>query len=493
MNDTISPDYLLFILALFFIVGVITTKFSSRFGVPALILFIAIGMLAGSDGFGLIYFDNASYAQLIGIFALVVILFEGGLSTKWKIIKPVAAPSLVLATVGVLITTIVVAIAATFILDVTWLEGLLFGAIVGSTDAAAVFAALKGHNIKTRLAATLEAESGTNDPMAMFLTLAFIQLIVTDEQGIWNIIGLFFLQMGLGLLIDYLLGRLASWVINKINLDSGGLYPILAMGFAILTYSVTANLNGSGLLAVYVAALVIGNSDLTFRHTIFHFNEGFAWMMQLLMFVILGLLVFPSQLFTFEIIFTSLMLSFILILVARPLAVWISTLGFNYTWQEKTLISWAGLRGAVPIVLATFPMIAGLENAQLFFNSVFFVVLTSALIQGATISRFAEKLGLTGTKKVAPIHTLELISIGKANAEIVEYTVSDETRIINKTLAEINFPPEVLINAIIRGEELVTPYGETRIQTGDILYILVAKKRKKELKKILGENGISDE
>lgn len=493
MNDTISTDYLLFILALFFIVGVITTKFSSRFGVPALILFIAIGMLAGSDGFGLIYFDNASYAQLIGIFALVVILFEGGLSTRWKIVKPVAVPSLVLATVGVLITTIVVAIAATFILDVTWLEGLLFGAIVGSTDAAAVFAALKGHNIKTRLAATLEAESGTNDPMAMFLTLAFIQLIVSDEQGIWNIIGLFFLQMGLGLLIGYLLGRLASWVINKINLDSGGLYPILAMGFAILTYSVAANLNGSGLLAVYVAALVIGNSDLTFRHTIFHFNEGFAWMMQLLMFVILGLLVFPSQLFTFEIIFTSLMLSFILILVARPLAVWISTLGFNYTWQEKTLISWAGLRGAVPIVLATFPMIAGLENAQLFFNVVFFVVLTSALIQGATISQFAEKLGLTGTKKEAPIHTLELISIGKANAEIVEYTVSDETRIVDKSLAEINFPPEVLINAIIRGEELVTPYGETRIQTGDILYILVAKKRKKELKKILGENGNSDD
>lgn len=493
MNDMITPDYLMFILAIFFIIGVITTKFSSRFGVPALILFIAIGMLAGTDGFGLLHFDNAMYAQLIGIFALVVILFEGGLSTKWTTIKPVAVPSLILATVGVLVTTFVVAVAATYVLDVSWMEGLLFGAIVGSTDAAAVFAALKGHNIKNRLAATLEAESGTNDPMAMFLTLAFIQLIVLDEQGIWNIVGVFFVQMGLGLLFGILLGKLASLVINKINLDSGGLYPILAMGFAILTYSVTANLNGSGLLAVYVAALVIGNSDLTFRHTIFHFNEGFAWMMQLLMFVILGLLVFPSQLFTLEIIFKGLMLSFILILVARPLAVWISTLGFNYSWQEKTLISWAGLRGAVPIVLATFPLIAGLENAQLFFNVVFFVVLTSALIQGSTISPFAEKLGLTGPKKVAPIHTLELISIGKANAEMVEYTVSDETYIVGKSLAEISFPPEMLINAIIRDKELITPYGETQIQTNDILYILVSKKRKKELKKILGENGISEE
>ncbi|TWT06505.1 potassium/proton antiporter [Planococcus sp. CPCC 101016] len=493
MNNIITPDYLMFVLALFFIIGVFTTKFSSRFGVPALILFIAIGMLAGSDGFGLLYFDNPSYAQFIGIFALVVILFEGGLSTKWTTIKPVVFPSLVLATAGVLITTFIVAIAATFVLDVTWMEGLLFGAIVGSTDAAAVFAALKGQNIKNRLAATLEAESGTNDPMAMFLTLAFIQLIVSDEQGILNIIGVFFLQMGLGLLFGLLLGRLASWAINKINLDSGGLYPILAMGFAILTYSVAANLNGSGLLAVYVAALVIGNSDLTFRHTIFHFNEGFAWMMQLLMFVILGLLVFPSQLFTLDIIFKGFLLSFILILVARPLAVLVSTLGFDYTWQEKTLISWAGLRGAVPIVLATFPMIAGLENAQLFFNVVFFVVLTSALIQGATISPFAEKLGLTGPKKVAPIHTLELVSIGKANAEIVEYTVSNETPILGKSLAEIDFPPEVLINAIIRDEELVTPYGETTIQTNDILYILVSKNRKKELKKTLGENGLSDD
>ncbi|MCE7791233.1 potassium/proton antiporter [Salipaludibacillus sp. CUR1] len=486
-GDILYTDYFVLIVALFLIIGVFTTKFSTRLGVPALILFIILGMIAGSDGLGLIYFDNPSYAQLIGIFALVVILFEGGLSTKWTTIKPVAVPAILLATVGVLVTTSIVAIGATFILGVTWLEGLLFGAIVGSTDAAAVFAALKEKNIKARLGATLEAESGTNDPMAMFLTLAFIELILSDETGIGNTIGSFFLQMGFGIIFGMALGWLASKIINRINLDSGGLYPIIAMGFALLTYSVTASLGGSGLLAVYVAALIIGNSDLTYRHTIFRFNEGFAWMMQILMFIILGLLVFPGQLFAGEIILHGLLLSFILMLIARPVAVLISTLGFNYSWQEKTLLSWAGLRGAVPIVLATFPMIAGLENAQLFFNVVFFVVLTSALIQGATISPFAQKLGLTGPKKVVPLHSLELVSIGQANAEIIEYTVNEETRIVGKTLAEIEFPDDVLINAIIRKGELVTPYGETEIKDKDILYILVSRSSKKDLKKMLGE------
>lgn len=486
LPDITNTEYILLIFALFMIVGVVTTKFSSKYGVPALLLFIGIGMLAGNDGLGLLNFNNPELANLMGIFALVIILFEGGVSTKWATIRPVAAPSLLLATVGVLTTSFVVGLAATFLLDVNLLEGMLVGAIVGSTDAAAVFAALKGKNIKERLGATLEAESGSNDPMAMFLTLALVQLIMLDEQGIWSIIGAFFVQMGLGLIVGIALGWSASWVINRIQLESGGLYPLLAIGFAVLTYSVTDYVNGSGLLAVYAAALVVGNNDLTYRHTIFQFNEGFASMMQLLMFVILGLLVSPSELFTWNIIINGLILSVILILIARPLAVLLSTVGFGYSWKEKTLISWAGLRGAVPIVLATFPMIAGMGNAQLFFNVVFFVVLTSALIQGSTISPFAEKLGLTGPKKVAPFQSLELISIGKANAEIIEYTVNQETNVVGKTLTEIDFPPDILINAIIRDQEMVTPDGATTIQAGDILYILVSRKRKKELKKILG-------
>lgn len=488
INLPIETDYFIFLTAVLLLIGVLTVKFSTRLGVPALVLFVLVGMLVGSDGLGLIYFDNAGLAQLAGIFALIIILFEGGLQTKWKTVKLVAVPSLLLATVGVLITAAVVGLGAKFIIGVTWLEAFLFGAIVGSTDAAAVFAVLSGQNIKKKLSSTLEVESGTNDPMAVFLTIAIIQLIIIDNASILSMFGLFFWQMGAGLLIGYVLGKVASYTINSINLDSSGLYPVLAMGFAILTYSITAIIGASGLLAVYVAALVIGNSDLTYRHSIFRFNEGFAWMMQILMFMILGLLVFPSQLMDLKIIGNGLLLSAILILIARPAAVFLSIPFFKYNIKEKFFLSWAGLRGAVPIVLATFPMIAGLENSQLIFNIVFFVVFTSALIQGSTITLMAEKLGLTGPPQITSPHSLELVSIGKANAEIVEYIVDEDNELIGKTLAEIDFPERVLISAIIRGERLVTPQGDTEIQSGDILYILSSKKSLKHLKELLEQS-----
>lgn len=480
-------DYFILLGALLLIIGVLTTKFSTRIGVPALVLFIAVGMIVGSDGLGLIYFDNEKYAQLIGMLALIIILFEGGLQTKWKTVQSVLTPSLSLATIGVLITTSIVAVAAKIIFDVPWFEAFLFGSIVGSTDAAAVFAVLKGQNIKARLGATLEAESGTNDPMAVFLTITFIQLLTVGESNWFLLIMSFFWQMGMGLLMGLLFGKIAIFAINRINLDSSGLYPVFALAFALLTYSTTALFNASGLLAVYVAALLIGNADLTYRHSIFRFNEGFAWMAQIMMFVILGLLVFPSQLFTFDVIIKGVLLSIILIVIARPIAVYLSTIKMGYTNKEKLFLSWAGLRGAVPIVLATFPMLAGLEDSQIFFNVVFFVVLTSALIQGSTISTVAEKLGLTGPKKPQPMHTLELVSIGKANAEIVEYEVVDHSNVVNKKIVDIDLPSSVLINAIIRSEKLITPKGNTVIKGGDILYILTPRTSKAALKELLEE------
>ncbi|MCA1321195.1 potassium/proton antiporter [Bacillus tianshenii] len=491
LTSSFNIDYFILLSAMLLIVGVVTTKFSTRLGVPALILFILVGMITGSDGLGIISFDNAKMAQLIGVFALIIILFEGGLQTKWATVKAVTKPSLSLATIGVILTTGAVAVAAKLILDVTWLEGFLFGAIVGSTDAAAVFAVLKGQNIKARLGATLEAESGSNDPMAMFLTISVIELIVVDEASYLPLIGTFFWQMGIGLVIGLALGKLAVFAINRINLDSSGLYPVFALAFALLTYSATALVGASGLLAVYIAALLVGNSDLTYRQSIFRFNEGFAWMAQIMMFTILGLLVFPTQLFTFDIIWKGLLLSIFLILIARPIAVFASTINMGYSLKEKVFLSWAGLRGAVPIVLATFPMIAGIENSQLFFNVVFFVVLTSCLIQGSTISILAEKLGLTGPKKSEAPHTLELVSIGKANAEIIEYEVSKATPIVGKTLNDIQFPEDVLINAIIRSSDLVTPQGSTVIEEGDILYILVAKQSKRELKDMLNNGSVA--
>lgn len=493
ISGAFNVDYFILLIAMLLIVGVLTTKFSARMGVPALVLFIIVGMVAGSDGLGFIYFDNAKYAQLIGVFALVIILFEGGLQTKWKIVKPVIIPSLSLATFGVILTTTIVALAAKLILDVTMLEAFLFGAIVGSTDAAAVFAVLKGQNIKERMGATLEAESGTNDPMAVFLTLAFIELILAPEPSYLGFIGNFFWQMGFGLLLGLLLGKFASYAINKINLDSSGLYPVFAMAFALLTYSAAALMGASGLLAVYVAALIIGNSELTYRHSIFRFNEGFAWMMQILMFIILGLLVFPGQLFQLDIILKGLLISFVLILVARPAAVFLSTIGMDFDTKEKVFLSWAGLRGAVPIVLATFPMLAGIPNSQLFFNVVFFVVLTSTLVQGSTITMLAAKLNLMGPKKVSPPHSLELVSIGKANAEIIEVEVEDNAKIIGQSLADIKFPENTLINAIIRSGILVTPSGDTVIREKDFLYILTSRKSKKKLEEFLKEKKADDE
>lgn len=276
--------------------------------------------------------------------------------------------------------------------------------------------------------------------------------------------------------------------INKINLDSSGLYPIFALAFALLTYSLTDLFGASGLLAVYIAALVIGNSDLTYRQSIFRFNEGFAWMMQILMFIILGLLVFPAQFLNHDIILKGFLLSLILIFIARPVAVFLSTIKMGFNLKEKVFLSWAGLKGAVPIVLATFPTTMGLENSQLFFNVVFFVVLTSALIQGSTISVIADKLGLNGPKKIEPPHSLELVSIGKANAEMIEFVVGEQATYINQTLKEISFPKDVLISAIIRNGDLITPYGDTKIEAEDILYILVSKQRIKELKNFLNSS-----
>jgi len=483
--ESFGIDSFVLLGGLLLICGVIVAKFSNKLGLPSLVLFILVGMAIGSDGLGIVYFDNVNTAQLIGIMALIIILFEGGLQTKWATVRSVAVPSLSLATLGVLLTSGIVGYTAYLIFDVTLLEGLLFGAIVGSTDAAAVFAVLKERNIKAKMGATLEAESGTNDPMAVFLTLSFIELLTTDNSSIWGMIPSFFWQMGLGLIFGLILGKIASVSINRIKLESSGLYPIFSLAFALLAYSVTQVLGGSGFLAVYVAALVIGNSELTYRYSIFQFNEGFAWMAQILMFIILGLLSFPGQLFSWDIIGSGLLLSLVLIFVARPIAVYLSTIGMKYSNKEKLFISWAGLRGAVPIVLATFPVVAGLPNSQLFFNVVFFIVLTSTLLQGSTISYVAKKLNLTGQKKDTPHHSIELISIGKATAEMVQFQTNKDLALVGKKLHELEFPNEMTISAIVRDEELITPYGETEIKAGDFLYILVATKHKTQLKKIL--------
>ncbi|GIN21316.1 MAG TPA: potassium/proton antiporter [Bacillus bacterium] len=473
-----SVEQIVFILSILLIVGVLTAKFSSRLGVPSLVLFIIVGM--GLNRF--FYFDNVKLTTLVGTIALVIILFDGGINTKWRDMKRVMVPAGSLATFGVLLTTVIMGAFAKYILGFSWLEGLLVGAIVGSTDAAAVFAALGERNIRFKLKTTLEAESASNDPMAIFLTVSLIELIQTPGSSYFQLLPSFFWQMGLGLILGLLFGKVSVYVINQINLDSSGLYPVLALSFAALTYGVTSLLHASGLLAVYVMAIIVGNSDLTYRHSIIRFHEGSAWMMQITMFILLGLLVFPSELI--KITWQGLLLSFLLMLVARPMSVFITMLFMKYTFGEKLLISWAGLRGAVPVVLATYPLVAGIENSMLMFNVVFFVVLTSALLQGATITPLANALGLSEGAKVTIPHSVELVSIGKTNNEMMEIILEEKAVLVGKKIKEIELPEESLISAIIRGDKLVTPRGDTTLQANDILYILVAKKKREKVKAI---------
>lgn len=473
-------DLVILVSALLLLTGVLTTKFSARFGMPALVLFIALGMILSRY----IYYDDAEITQLVGIFALIVILFQGGMQTEFKEIKPVLGPALSLATVGVLATTIVVGLCATFILDIPIEKGLLIGAIVGSTDAAAVFSVLGGLNVKQKITSTLEAESGSNDPMAVFLTVSLIEWIQMPDISIFGMILSFFMEMGLGLVVGVLVGFIAVYIINRINFDSSGLYPVMALGFAIMTYGVAALLQCSGLLAVYVMALVLGNAELTYRRTILAFNQGFAWMMQIAMFVLLGLLVFPNQLS--GIAWQGLLLSLLLMFVARPIGVLLSLMFTKFAFREKIMIAWAGLRGAVPIVLATYPLIAGIEGGQMFFNVVFFVVLTSAIIQGTTISPLAIKLKLVEKDRPEAPSLLELFALGKANSEITHVRVQKNMPVIGQEIQNLNLPDDILFTAIIREDRIITPKGNTVIEQGDTLYVMSPKTKRKQMKSILG-------
>ncbi|WNQ10031.1 potassium/proton antiporter [Paenibacillus aurantius] len=476
----ITNDFIIVLFASLLLFGVLATKFTARFNLPSLVFYIAVGMLIGHYFF----YDNASLTQIFGIFALIVILFDGGLQTKWKDIRPVAGPALSLATVGVLLTAGIIGVAAKFLLGVGWLEALLFGSIVGSTDAAAVFAVLGNKNVKRSVSSTLEAESGTNDPMAVFLTVSLIELIHAPDTSLLVLALLFLWEMGAGLLLGLLFGKLAVWVINRINLESSGLYPILALSFAILCYGCSALLHASGLLAVYVAAVAIGNSEFVYRHAIVRFNEGFVWLMQILMFTLLGMLVFPEQLR--GIIMEGVALSLILMFVARPVGVYISTLFTRFTGKEKLLLSWAGLRGAVPIVLATYPVMAQLNIGVKFFNVVFFVVFTSALIQGSTISWLAERLGLSSGKKPSAPHSLELVSTEETDMEMREVTVNAGSEAAEHPLHRLELPSGTVISAIVRNGEMVAPTGSSELMPGDMVYVLGPKENKEQVKGMFG-------
>ncbi|RPI48929.1 MAG: potassium/proton antiporter, partial [Chloroflexi bacterium] len=458
--------------AVLLLLSVLVSKISDRFGVPTLLLFLVLGMLAGSDGPGGIHFDDPAQAQFIGVVALVQILFAGGLDTEWNHVRPVLKEGLLLATVGVLVTAVVTGVFATIIFGFPLLQGLLLGAIVSSTDAAAVFSVLRsrGVSLKGQLQPLLELESGSNDPVAIFLTVGLIQLITQPDSSPLGLLGLFLLQMLVGGVAGYLMGRVMLFLVNRLKLGYEGLYPVLILSMAFLTFGLTDFLGGSGFLAVYLAGLVLGHHDFIHKRSLVRFNDGLAWLMQIAMFLTLGLLVFPSELV--PIIGVGLLMAACLMFVARPLGTFVGLIPGAFGWREKAFVSWVGLRGAVPIILATFPLLNGIPQADLIFNVIFFVVLTSVLLQGTSIPVVARWLGLDAPMVPKRVYPIEYTPMGGFKSELQELPVPSDSPMVGKAIVEMGLPDEFLIILVARENDFVLPSGGTVLQAGDTLLVL---------------------
>ena len=470
MNLTI--ENILLIGSILLLISIFVGKTSYRFGVPTLLLFLVIGMLAGSDGIGGIQFDNPQIAQFIGIVSLNFILFSGGLDTNWSSVKPILKQGLVLSTLGVLLTALSLGTFVWLITDFSIYESLLLGSIVSSTDAAAVFSILrsKSLSLKSNLRPTLELESGSNDPMAYVLTIAFLTLVTNQDKGLVSVIPLFLQQMILGGIAGFMFGKLSKVIINRIKLGFEGLYPVLVIALMFLTFSVTDFVGGNGFLAIYICAVYLGNQDLIHKNTILKMYDGLAWLMQIVLFLTLGLLVFPTRVIPF--IGIGILISLFLIVIARPLSIFLSLIFFRMKLRRRFFISWVGLRGAVPIVFATYPLLAGIDKADMIFNIVFFISVMSVLVQGTTISVFAKWLRVSLPEEVKAISEEERFISDITKTAMKEITVLPDCKVVNKKIVDIGFPKEAIIAMIKRNGKYLTPVGSTVIEAGDVLLIL---------------------
>ncbi|MDQ3397108.1 MAG: potassium/proton antiporter [Deinococcota bacterium] len=480
-----SIEFILTGAGILLLLSIIASKASGRLGVPSLVLFLVIGVLAGSEGLGGIDFANPWLAQSLGVVALAFILFSGGLDTDWKSVRPVLWHGLGLSTLAVLVTAASVGLFAMLLLNFSFLEGLLLGAIVSSTDAAAVFAVMRSRSIglQTRIKRILEFESGSNDPMAIFLTLGFITLIMNPGISALSLVPMFFQQMLLGGLVGYGLGRLMVWGINRINLGYDGLYLVFTLSVVMLVYGLTSLIGGNGFLAVYIVGLVMGNHHFIHKKSIARFHDGIAWLMQIVMFITLGLLVFPSQLV--PVVWVGLLLSLFLIFVARPLGVF-ATLGLaRMRPQEMAVISWVGLRGAVPIILATFPLIAGVAQAEVIFNLVFFIVLTSVLLQGPSIPLVAKWFKVDAPLVASPRYPLEFEAAANLDSELVEVEIPEDSPVAGRQIVKLGLPDEALVVLISRDNTFVVPRGATVLKGKDRILVLADEASLKQVRAIV--------
>lgn len=471
----LAIENILLVGSLLLLVSILAGKTSYKYGVPTLLLFLAIGMIAGSDGIG-IHFNNPEIAQFIGIVSLNFILFSGGLDTHWESVKPVLKEGLVLSTFGVLLTALSLGTFVWLITDFTIYESMLLGSIVSSTDAAAVFSILRSKSLalKTNLRPTLELESGSNDPMAYVLTLAFLTLVVNQDQSIASIIPLFFKQMILGGVLGFAFGWLSKVIINGIKLDFEGLYSVLVIALMFVTFSATSFFGGNGFLAIYICAVYLGNQDLIHKKSIFRMFDGLAWLMQIVLFLTLGLLVFPSEIVPY--IGVGLLISLFLIVIARPLSIFLSLIFFKMRLRRRFYISWVGLRGAVPIVFATYPLLAGIEKANMIFNIVFFISVTSVIIQGTTLSIVANWLKVALPEKVKKITELDKLILDLPKSSLQEFKILPGFYAAGKRIVDLHFPKSAFIVMIKRDGQYIRPGGSTELKEDDILMVLTDSK-----------------
>ena len=477
---SVAIEHIVFVGSFLLLVSIIAGKTGYRFGIPTLVLFLVVGMLFGHDGLGL-EFSSPKFAQFIGVMALNIILFSGGMDTKFSEIKPILPHGIILATLGVLFTALITGAFVYLItqhvitaISFSFLEALLLASVMSSTDSASVFAILgsKGLVLKERLRPLLELESGSNDPMAYLLTITFIQLIQIGEGSMWAIAGTFVLQLVVGAALGYLLGRLSVKLINKINIENESLYPVLLLTLLFIVFSITNSLKGNGYLAVYISGLVIGNSRFVYKKTSKKFMDGMTWLFQIVMFLTLGLLVNPTELLPIAGI--GLAVSIFMIFISRPISVWLCLLPFRkMSVKAKHYVSWVGLRGAAPILFATYPLTSSIECGGIIFNIVFFVTLVSLLVQGTTVSSVAKWLGLAGENKPSEklsIFEVEFSDDIKSNTS--ELTLTPEHLSHGNRVMDMPIPNKTLIVMVKRDEHYFVPTGSTMLKPGDTLLLI---------------------
>jgi cell volume regulation protein A len=454
---------------------------AARTGLPVLVVFLALGMLLGSDGPGGIEFDDAKLAREVGIIGLALILYEGGLQTSWRRLRQVAVPAALLSTIGVVVSALLTGVAAYALFELSWLESVLLGAVVASTDAAAVFATLRFTHIRRTLARTLEAESGGNDPMAIALTLGLIAWIERpDSYGFDDLALLVVQQLGLGLVVGAALGVAASWVFGRIPASIGAFAPVASLAAAALAFGVADVIGGSGFLSVYLVGLAVGSTPSRYRRQLVAFHEGVAFLAQVALFIVLGLLVFPGDLP--DVALPGLALTLLLMLLIRPAAVWASTSLTDFTRRDRLLLGWAGLRGAVPIVLATFVLSSDVPHKETIFNAVFFVVVLSTIVQGTTLEWVAGRLGLLAP--APPVHEAPLELGPLSKLDLVDFAVAGDHAVNGSAVRELGLPRAALIAVINRGDETIPPRGSTVVKAGDRLFVLVPRTMRADLEDV---------